>query len=148
VERTEPGAWSRRLAAQYLDVPEFRDRLWRHVQAVGQKAEHVAGAFGPDAELVAASAWVHDIGYAPDRRRTGFHPLDGATRLEALGADGRLRRGLSGGAEAGGDVGPGVPEPALPVDRLLGGGVQFAGRVQQVDQAVVFSAAMRGRGRG
>ncbi|WP_446214699.1 HD domain-containing protein [Micromonospora sp. IBSANI012] len=42
---------------------------------------------GPDAELLAAAAWLHDIGYAPDVADTGFHSLDGARWL--------LRQGFS-----------------------------------------------------
>ena len=30
---------------------------------------------------VVAAAWLHDIGYAPQLQRTGFHPLDGALFL-------------------------------------------------------------------
>lgn len=37
-----------------------------------------------------AAAWLHDIGYAPELRQTGFHPLDGARHLESLGAPRRL----------------------------------------------------------
>lgn len=36
---------------------------------------------GHDADLVEASAWLHDIGYSPDLAITGFHPLDGARYL-------------------------------------------------------------------
>lgn len=82
--------WSRSLAATYLQIPEFEDRRWRHVQAVGAKAEHIAAAFGADGAMVIASAWLHDIGYAPSVKRTGFHPIDGAMRLDELGADARL----------------------------------------------------------
>ena len=32
---------------------------------------------------VVAAAWLHDIGYAPQIQRTGFHPLDGALFLMA-----------------------------------------------------------------
>jgi predicted hydrolase (HD superfamily) len=32
-----------------------------------------------------ASAWLHDIGYAPALRQTGFHPLDGAMYLRQEG---------------------------------------------------------------
>lgn len=89
----EPGAlliWARRLAARYLDAPEFRERRWRHVQAAGAKAEILSKAFGGDGALLAASAWVHDIGYAPELRQTGFHPIDGGRCLDSLGANRRL----------------------------------------------------------
>ena len=35
----------------------------------------------PDAELLEAAAWLHDIGYLPDLARTGLHGLDGARYL-------------------------------------------------------------------
>lgn len=37
------------------------------------------------ARLLVAAAWLHDIGYAPRLRDTGFHPLDGARHLRAIG---------------------------------------------------------------
>lgn len=43
-----------------------------------------------DADLVVSAAWLHDIGYAPELVDTGFHPLDGARYLRALGAPDRL----------------------------------------------------------
>ncbi len=39
-----------------------------------------------------SAAWLHDLGYAAELRRTGFHPLDGARHLESLGAPERLVR--------------------------------------------------------
>src|SRR6476646_1657594 len=36
-------------------------------------------------DALVASAWLHDIGYAPALRQTGFHPLDGATYLRQEG---------------------------------------------------------------
>jgi hypothetical protein len=33
------------------------------------------------AELIEVAAWLHDIGYSPVVRSTGFHPLDGARHL-------------------------------------------------------------------
>jgi hypothetical protein len=35
--------------------------------------------------LLVAAAWLHDIGYAPGLRDTGFHPLDGVSHLRAVG---------------------------------------------------------------
>ena len=64
---------------------------WRHVQAVGQKAERIGPAFAAaDATALAAAAWLHDIGYATDLVDTGFHPLDGARWLRSRGADARV----------------------------------------------------------
>jgi hypothetical protein len=64
---------------------------WRHVQAVGRKAERLGrSAFEDDAEVLAAAAWLHDIGYAPRLVDTGLHALDGARWLVRNGWDGRL----------------------------------------------------------
>jgi hypothetical protein len=77
--------WARNLARRYLDVPRFQDTRWRHVQAVGAKAAALAPAFGSDGDTLVASAWLHDIGYAPELAGTGFHPLDGARLITAVG---------------------------------------------------------------
>ncbi len=39
---------------------------------------------GAHADLVEASAWLHDIGYSPELATTGFHPLDGARYLREV----------------------------------------------------------------
>ncbi|WP_207229865.1 HD domain-containing protein [Krasilnikovia cinnamomea] len=78
-------AWARDLARGYLDVPQFRDARWRHVQAVGAKAAALAPAFGIDGDILVAAAWLHDIGYSPELARTGFHPLDGARLIARAG---------------------------------------------------------------
>ena len=43
-----------------------------------------------DADLLVSAALLHDIGYAPALRQTGFHPIDGADFLVMLGAPYRL----------------------------------------------------------
>lgn len=58
---------------------------WAHVQAVARVAGQVAVLFGLDRQVLVSAAWLHDVGYAPDLRRTGFHPLDGARFLAAQG---------------------------------------------------------------
>ena len=58
---------------------------WDHVQAVGRLAEEIAWAFEPHGEFLVASAYLHDIGYAPDVIDTGFHPLDGARAVRNAG---------------------------------------------------------------
>ena len=83
-------AWARREAASRLNIEQFRAHRWKHVQAVGAKAERLAPAFGNDGPLLAASAWLHDIGYAPELQRSGFHHLDGAQAVERLKSDTRL----------------------------------------------------------
>jgi putative nucleotidyltransferase with HDIG domain len=65
-------------------------RRWAHVQGVALKARTVASAVGDDAQLLEAAAVLHDVGYAPDLARTGFHPLDGAYFLRSIEAPERL----------------------------------------------------------
>ena len=65
-------------------------RRWKHVQAVGAKAESLGQLVGNDAELLAAAGWLHDIGYAPGIADTGFHALDGARWLLRQGFELRL----------------------------------------------------------
>ncbi|MCX4805863.1 HD domain-containing protein [Streptomyces sp. NPDC058682] len=79
-----------RLARSLL--PPLGDR-WLHTQGVAERARELSRSV-PDAdrELLVAAAWLHDIGYAPQLRDSGFHPLDGARYLASLGADGRLVR--------------------------------------------------------
>jgi HD domain len=76
VERAEA------LARRFL---EPLGRRWAHVQAVARRATQIAPAFGGLADLLVASAYLHDIGYAPELARTGFHPLDGGRFLQAEG---------------------------------------------------------------
>ncbi|MGA5041923.1 HDIG domain-containing metalloprotein [Streptomyces capoamus] len=73
-------------------LPQLGNR-WLHTQAVAARAQEAAAAVREtDRDLLVAAAWLHDIGYAPELRDTGFHPLDGARHLEALGAPARLVR--------------------------------------------------------
>lgn len=65
-------------------------RRWTHTGSVATQAERVGVAVGADAGVLAAAAWLHDVGYAPDLVDTGFHPLDGARFLRGEGADARL----------------------------------------------------------
>ncbi|MET7375855.1 HD domain-containing protein [Micromonospora arida] len=65
-------------------------RRWKHVRAVGSKAEALGRLAGPNAGMLAAAAWLHDIGYAPDLVDTGFHALDGARWLLRQGFDVRV----------------------------------------------------------
>ena len=79
-----------RATAERL-IAHTMPRRWKHVRAVGRKAERIAPAFSvPDAATLAAAAWLHDIGYAPELVDTGFHPLDGARWLRSRGADRRV----------------------------------------------------------
>lgn len=83
--------WAQRLAHRYM-AEEFAADRWLHVQAVAGRAAALSPVCGPDADLLVAAAWVHDIGYAKDLAHTGFHPLDGARFLEDLDADSRIVR--------------------------------------------------------
>jgi hypothetical protein len=66
---------------------------WTHTAAVARQARLVAEALGLKHEsgVLVAAAYLHDVGYAPALRRSGFHPLDGAMHLRALGRE-RLAR--------------------------------------------------------
>jgi len=55
-------------------------KRWLHVQGVAQRAHYISQVLNPDdATYLVAAAYLHDIGYAPALKRTGFHPLDGAS---------------------------------------------------------------------
>jgi HD superfamily phosphodiesterase len=43
-----------------------------------------------DLDVLEAAAWLHDIGYAPSVRLTGFHSLDGARYLREHGWPSRV----------------------------------------------------------
>jgi hypothetical protein len=59
----------------------LRDR-WRHTVGVAGRAAELVYAVDPaDREILVATAWLHDIGYAPSIRDSGFHPVDGARFL-------------------------------------------------------------------
>ena len=61
-------------------------RRWRHAEAVADSARDLARSLAPeDADLLVASAYLHDVGYAPKLAISGFHPLDGARHVRALG---------------------------------------------------------------
>src|SRR5690606_38331824 len=78
----------RREAARLLGTTPGR---WRHVSGVAARAYAASKILNPsEAPLLIAAAWLHDIGYSPEIARTGFHPLDGARHLRAIGASARL----------------------------------------------------------
>ncbi|WP_078326916.1 HD domain-containing protein [Mycobacteroides salmoniphilum] len=61
-------------------------RRLTHVRGVAVAAARICAHF--DAETgscLVAGAWLHDIGYAPTVRVTGFHPLDGALFVRRQG---------------------------------------------------------------
>lgn len=89
------------------EAPSIAERLlaplgdrWRHARAVGQRAQQVGRILSaPDRGFLVAAAYLHDIGYAPQLRRTGCHALDGAVQLRSMGHE-RLARLVAHHAEA------------------------------------------------
>jgi len=66
---------------------------WDHVQQVAEQARRIADTVPlADRDLLIAAAYLHDVGYAPELTRTGFHPLDGARWIRDYGPSGRLAR--------------------------------------------------------
>jgi HD domain len=66
--------------AEHLLAESLPDR-WAHSRGVGLKARELRALAGEHADILEAAAFLHDIGYAPAVRETGFHPLDGARYL-------------------------------------------------------------------
>jgi hypothetical protein len=82
-------AWAVGLAEEKL--AGVLPRRWAHVQGVGGRARALTPMFRvEDGQLLISAALVHDIGYAPDLVKTGFHPLDGARYLRGVGGPDRL----------------------------------------------------------
>lgn len=80
--------WAEQQATSLLS-PLGNRRL--HVQGVVERAEQVSKLFNEtDREYLMASAYLHDIGYAPTIKSTGFHPLDGANYILTSLGDMRL----------------------------------------------------------
>jgi len=72
-------AWAAKHASSLLSP--LGDR-WLHTRGVVERAREVGKAFDEEhCLLLIAAAYVHDIGYAPSLKVTGFHPLDGAYYL-------------------------------------------------------------------
>ena len=66
----------------------------RHLGAVAERAEALSVTVPATmVDTLVASGWLHDIGYAPALRQTGFHPLDGATYLRGEGWPDPVRTG-------------------------------------------------------
>ncbi len=72
-------AWAAKHASTLISPLGNR---WLHTQGVVERAQQVGWAFDEECRAVlVAAAYVHDIGYAPELKVTGFHPLDGAYYL-------------------------------------------------------------------
>ncbi|WP_033825814.1 MULTISPECIES: HD domain-containing protein [unclassified Kitasatospora] len=83
--------WAEEIAVRELAVS--LPQRWAHSQGVARQASRLAPALGRAADLLAAAAVLHDVGYAPRLAATGFHPLDGARFLrDSHGADEHLTR--------------------------------------------------------
>lgn len=79
-----------KLAAELLGSDSGR---FHHVTGVAAAAAGASDAVPrEDVDLLVAAAWLHDVGYAESLSETGFHPLDGARYLRAIGAPDRLCR--------------------------------------------------------
>ncbi len=75
--------WAAEQATVFLSSLEDR---WLHVQGAVERARWVGESFDEDnRSYLIAAAYLHDIGYAPSLRETGFHPLDGARYLRSRG---------------------------------------------------------------
>jgi len=68
-------------AEQLLPLPG----RWQHSQGVAATAAVHAERLSLDAGVVVSAAWLHDVGYVPALRDTGFHPIDGARFLRQSG---------------------------------------------------------------
>jgi hypothetical protein len=57
-----------------------------HVRGVAAAAQGLVTRVDPlEADALVAAAWLHDVGYAPSVRSSGFHPVDGAVFVRAEG---------------------------------------------------------------
>jgi HD domain-containing protein len=81
-------SWAANNASLFLSPLGNR---WLHVQQVAQQARKIELAVPePDRDLLVAAAYLHDIGYARQLVKTGFHPLDGGRWVRDNGGDSRL----------------------------------------------------------
>ncbi len=61
---------------------------WDHTKGVVRVARQMAKVIDEEnRSLLVTAAYLHDIGYAPILRKTGFHPLDGAIYIRSLGEE-------------------------------------------------------------
>jgi hypothetical protein len=75
--------WAKHEARRLLEPLEAR---WRHTMGVVERAREVASVLpASEAAVLVAAAFAHDVGYAPELRVTGFHPLDGARLVRESG---------------------------------------------------------------
>lgn len=80
-------AWSTARGLLADELP----RRWAHTRGVARRAQQIAPAYPPDErDVLVASAWLHDIGYASPIVATGLHQLDGARFLVGRGVPFRV----------------------------------------------------------
>lgn len=78
-----------RMLAEVL-IGGLGDR-WVHTIGVAQRAEELSVTVeSAEREVLIVAAWLHDVGYSPALRVTGFHPLDGAMYLHQRGWPNRV----------------------------------------------------------
>src|ERR1700687_4768665 len=71
--------WTAKQAGTFLAPLGNR---WLHTLGVVERAHEVGRILNEeDRVLLIAAAYLHDIGYAPSLKVTGFHPIDGAYYL-------------------------------------------------------------------
>jgi hypothetical protein len=98
VEPVGLSAWAELEAGKLL---ADTGRRWEHVGGVVREAQRVSQVLREEGgPYLIAAAWLHDIGYAPSIATTGFHPLDGARHVRALGQE-RLARLVAYHSSAG-----------------------------------------------
>jgi hypothetical protein len=76
--------WAQSYATQLLGRDE---RRLAHTRAVALRAKELGEMLIEDPverDVLVASAWLHDIGYAPSLAITGAHHLDGAVHLAQM----------------------------------------------------------------
>ena len=60
---------------------------WVHSRGVAQRARDIATTVDrEDRAVLLAAAYLHDVGYAPELRVHGFHPLDGRALAQRAGS--------------------------------------------------------------
>ena len=80
--------WATDFARQLLEEP--LPKRWSHSLGVLRVAQRIAPALGDDAELLAAAAILHDVGYADVAIDTHQHMIDGGRFLRSQGVDDRI----------------------------------------------------------
>lgn len=77
--------WALQLARGHLGG---LDQRWRHTLGVAHRATEFSHLLPPsELDVLVSAAYLLDIGYAPELAVTGFHPLDGARYVRALGQE-------------------------------------------------------------